>query len=53
MSQLPLAVEFENSANEIAGESELMVSLEVNYTETDILPTIYSAKRSRSLFNSS
>ncbi|AFB26279.1 MULTISPECIES: hypothetical protein [spotted fever group] len=40
MSQLPLAVEFENSANEIAGESELMVSLEVNYTETDILPTI-------------
>ncbi|WP_232048154.1 fimbria/pilus outer membrane usher protein [Rickettsia conorii] len=40
LPQLPLAVEFENSANEIAGESELMVSLEVNYTETDILPTI-------------
>ncbi|HJD54598.1 MAG TPA: hypothetical protein LFW11_04530 [Rickettsia endosymbiont of Proechinophthirus fluctus] len=51
MPQLPLAVEFENSANEIAGESEFMVSLEVNYTETDILPTI--VQRSRSLFNSS
>ncbi|KJV62153.1 hypothetical protein [Rickettsia amblyommatis] len=37
---LPLAVEFEKSANEIAGESELIVSLKVNYTETDILPTI-------------
>ncbi|WP_410955940.1 hypothetical protein [Rickettsia koreansis] len=40
MPQLPLAVEFENSANEIAGEGELMVSLEVKYNETDILPTI-------------
>ncbi|MFV9929504.1 MAG: hypothetical protein AB8U82_00815 [Rickettsia endosymbiont of Haemaphysalis japonica] len=37
MPQLPLAVEFEHSANAIAGESELIVSLKVNYTELDLL----------------
>ncbi|KJV57721.1 putative p pilus assembly protein FimD [Rickettsia felis str. Pedreira] len=38
--QLPLEVEFENSSNEVAGDNELIVSLKVNYTETDIFPTI-------------
>jgi len=38
--KLPLKVEFGNSSNEIATDSELIVSLKVNYAPTDIFPTI-------------